>query len=54
MILGWTKWTQTIIWSLYGVSKVMKEQQHADSVKRISTESMGFVPLKQHSEKLKH
>ena len=36
------KWTQTIIWSFHGVSKKMKEQQHANSIK------------KQHLEKLKH
>ena len=54
MILGWTKWTPTIIWSIYGASRKIKGQQHTNSVKNINIESMGFVALKQHSEKLKH
>ena len=53
IILHWTKWTQTIIWSISGVSKKMKEQQHAHAVKKISTESMGIAALKQHLYKLK-
>ena len=52
---SWLNNVDSVIWSMYGVSKKMKEQQHANSVKKdINIESMGFAALKWHTEKLKH